>query len=162
MNEETLFAVEDQFADFQSEEAIDNVETSKFLIFVIDNLKIGVNADHVVEIITNHVVTYLPMVPDFIRGIINLRGQMMPIMDLRLRLGKESKEDGLVIVLNIDGTPMGILVDAVDQMIDIPNETLHTMPECSEQRLVSGMATIPDGTGSTMLMLDCEQLLSHD
>ena len=104
--------------------------------------------------------TYLPMLPDFIRGIINLRGQMMPILDIRKRLGKEPKEDGLIIVLNIEGTPMGILVDAVDQMTDIPKDGILPMPARSTQRLVNGMCTIPDGSG-TMLVLDCEQLLNH-
>ena len=158
MNEEILFAREDQF---ESAPVDDVVDTSKFLIFVTDNLKIGVDADNVVEIITSHSITYLPMVPHYIRGIINLRGQMMPIMDVRLRLGKEPKEDCLIIVLNIDGTQLGILVDAVDQMIDIPKDGVMPIPARSNQRLVCGMCTLPDGSG-TMLVLDCEQLLSHE
>lgn len=161
MNEMTMHELEEQFygatGDLLNGE---NVETSKYLIFLTDNLKIGVDANYVESILTSYSITYLPMMPEFIRGIINLRGQMMPILDIRLRLGKEPKEDCLVIVLNIDGTPMGILVDAVDQMSDIPNDGILPMPPHSVQRLVNGMCTIPDGSG-TMLVLDCEQLLSH-
>lgn len=161
MNEETLYDLDMQYYDESEAAAFEQVDTAQFLIFLTDNLKIGVDATHVVEIITSYSITYLPMMPNFIRGIINLRGQMMPILDIRLRLGKEPKEDNLIIVLNIEGTLMGILVDAVDQMIDIPKENLLSMPACREQRLVSGMCTIPDGSG-TMLVLDCEQLLSHE
>lgn len=160
MNEE-MYNIEEQFYGASEElQNENNIETSKYLIFLTDNLKIGVDANNVESIITSYSITYLPMMPEFIRGIINLRGQMMPILDIRLRLGKEPKEDGLVIVLNIDGTPMGILVDAVDQMTDIPKDGILPMPARSTQRLVNGMCTIPDGSG-TMLVLDCEQLLNH-
>lgn len=160
MNEE-MYNLEEQFYGMSEEtQNEDNVETSKYLIFLTDNLKIGVDANNVESIVTSFAITYLPMLPDFIRGIINLRGQMMPILDIRRRLGKEPKDDGLIIVLNIEGTSMGILVDAVDQMTDIPKDGILPMPARSTQRLVNGMCTIPDGSG-TMLVLDCEQLLSH-
>ena len=161
MNEMTMHELEEQFYDATGDLMNgENVESSKYLIFLTDNLKIGVDANHVESILTSYSITYLPMMPEYIRGIINLRGQMMPILDIRLRLGKEPKEDCLIIVLNIDGTPMGILVDAVDQMSDIPKDGILPMPPHSVQRLVNGMCTIPDGSG-TMLVLDCEQLLSH-
>ncbi|MBS6532728.1 MAG: purine-binding chemotaxis protein CheW [Oscillospiraceae bacterium] len=134
----------------------------KYLIFITDNLKLGVDAEYVVEILNNHYAAYLPMTPDYIRGIFNMRGQIIPVLDIRLRLGKPANdEDTLLVVLNFDNTQVGILVDAVDQMIEIPTENILPMPSQSTQRLVSGMCTIPDGTG-TMLVLDCEQLLSYD
>jgi len=77
------------------------------------------------------------------------------------QLSKMPKEDCLVVVLNIDDTQLGLLVDAVDQMIDIPNSALHPVPAQNAQVLVSEMCTIPDGSG-TMLVLDCEQLFNHD
>ena len=115
----------------------------------------------VVEIITNYSITFLPMLPDFVRGIINLRGDMIPILDIRLRLGKETREDCLVIVLSVDGTQLGILVDSVDQMLDIPKEDILPTPVNHTQKLVSGMVTLPDGSG-TMMVLACEELLPHD
>lgn len=161
MNNEGLFATEDQFEDLNSAQVDDTVETKKFLIFITDNLKLGVDAEFVVEIITNQVITYLPMVPDYVRGIINLRGQIIPILDIRLRLGKEPIEDSLVVVLNIHGTLLGILVDAVDQMVDIPADSILPMPANSVQHLVSGMCSLPGGSG-TMMVLDCDQLLPHE
>ena len=105
MNEEMLFAREDQVIDL-SKGTDDTVDFQKFLIFIADDLKLGVVAESVVEILTNQTITYLPRVPEFIRGIINMRGQIIPILDVRLRLGKPSREDSLVVVLNLDGTQL--------------------------------------------------------
>ena len=139
-----------------------NETSRKYLIFLIDDLKLGVNAENVVEILNNQVVTYLPMVPNFIQGIFNMRGQIIPVMDVRLRLGKPALEgDRLLVVLNYENTQLCIFVDAVDQMIEIPLDALHPMPAQNSQILVSEMCTIPDGSG-TMLVLDCEQLFAHD
>ncbi len=161
MSEDVLFATEDQIAAMNATQAEVQVETEKFLIFLTDNLKLGVSAEYVVEIITNHAITYLPMMPNFVRGIINLRGLLIPIIDIRLRLGKESLEDSLVIVLNINGTQLGILVDTVDQMVDIPKDDILSIPANSNQTLVSGMCSLPN-EGGTMMMLDCDQLTAHE
>lgn len=159
MNEDNLFSAEEQ--DSANLPADDAVDSRKYLIFFAGDLRLGVVAEYVVEIITDHVVTYLPMVPDYIQGIYNLRGQIIPIVDIRIRLGKPVDGDSLAVVLNVDGTQFGILVDAVDQMIDIPKADLLPMPAHSTQLLVSGMCSLPDGSG-TMMVLDCEQLMPHD
>lgn len=156
--EEVLFAREEESS--LVEEPVSH--SRKYLIFLIENLRLGVDAEYVVEILNAYSVTYLPMMPNYIRGIFNMRGQIIPVMDVRLRLGKPALEErSLLVVLNYEGTSIGILVDAVDQMIDIPNETILPVPAQSAQKLVSSMATIPDGSG-TMLVLDCEELVSHE
>ncbi|MCI8840524.1 MAG: purine-binding chemotaxis protein CheW [Oscillospiraceae bacterium] len=140
----------------------DTVDSQKYLIFMAGHLKLGVVAEDVVEILNNQLITYLPMLPDFIRGIINMRGQMIPILDIRARLGMEPKEDdSLVVVINLGDVQLGILVDAVDQMLDIPKVNLLPMPANSTQLLVSGMCSLPDGSG-TMMVLDCEQLMPNE
>ena len=71
------------------------------------------------------------------------------------------EEDSLVVVINLGDVQLGILVDGVDQMLDIPRANIHPLPANSAQLLVSGMCSLPDGSG-TMMVLDCEQLLPHD
>ena len=161
LNEDLMFITEDQVEEIFGAQVEDTVDTQKYLIFNTDNLKFGIDANSVVEIITNYSITFLPMLPDFVRGIFNLRGDMIPILDIRLRLGKEQREDCIVIVLNVDGTQVGLLVDSVDQMLDIPNEDILPTPINHNQKLVSGMVTLPDGSG-TMMVLACEELLPHD
>ena len=139
----------------------DTVDSQQYLIFVAGHLKLGVVAEYVVEILHNQVITYLPMVPDYIRGIINMRGQMIPILDIRVRLGMPPEEDSLVVVINMGDVQLGLLADAVDQMLDIPKVYIHPLPANSTQVLVSGMCSLPDGSG-TMMVLDCEQLMPNE
>ena len=160
MNENMMFAKEDEQAALNIT-TDDMVDSQKYLIFMADHLKLGVIAEDVVEILNNQSITYLPMVPDFIRGIINMRGQIIPIVDIRLRLGKYPAENNLVIVLNVEGVFLGILVDAVDQMLDIAKAEILPVPVQSTQLLVSGMCSLPDGSG-TMMVLDCAQLMPND
>lgn len=161
MNEDMLFITEDQLKEMQSEQTDEIVDSQKFLIFMTDDLKFGIDAENVIEIFTNQTITYLPMLPAFIRGIINMRGQIIPIVDIRLHLGKPEKTDCLVIILNLNGSQIGIFVDSIDQMIDIPKADIHPIPAQSVQKLVSGVCSLPDGSG-TMLVFDYEQLLPHD
>lgn len=160
MNDDIMFATEDQLAALNAIPD-DGVNSQKYLIFMAGHLKLGVVAEQVVEILNNQLITYLPMLPDFIRGIINMRGQMIPILDIRSRLGLPYQEDSLVIVLNLGDIQLGILVDAVDQMLDIPKANILPIPANSTQMLVSGMCSLPDGSG-TMMVLDCEQLMPND
>ncbi len=159
MNDEVMFARQDEMQALNTQD--DAVDTQKYLIFMAGHLKLGVAAEDVVEILNNQVITYLPMVPDFIRGIINMRGQMIPILDVRARLGMPSQEESLVVVLNLEDVQLGILVDGVDQMLDIPKSNIHPLPTNSTQMLVSGMCSLPDGSG-TMMVLDCEQLKPNE
>ena len=85
MSNEVMFAREDEMEALNVVD--DGVDSQKYLIFMAAHLKLGVIAEDVVEILNNQVITYLPMVPGFIRGIINMRGQMIPILDIRARLG---------------------------------------------------------------------------
>lgn len=160
MKEEVMFAPAEPAVD-PLNHGDDTVDTQKFLIFMCDDLRLGVHAECVVEILTNQPITYLPMLPDFIRGIINMRGQMIPIVDIRARLGKPIMEESLVVVLNLGDVQLGILVDAVDQMVDIAKHSILPMPSAGGQLLVSGMCSLPDGTG-TMMVLDCDQLMPND
>lgn len=138
----------------------------KYLIFMIhdsetSDTKLGVDAEYVVEILNTYNVTYLPLMPDYVRGVFNMRGQIIPIMDIRLRLGKPPADKGLLVVLDYNGMQLGILVDAVDRMIDIPDDTITTVHSQEAQRFVSGMCTIPDNSG-TLLVLNCAQLFAHE
>ena len=157
MSNEVMFAREDEMEALNVVD--DGVDSQKYLIFMAAHLKLGVIAEDVVEILNNQIITYLPMLPEYIRGIINLRGQMVPILDIRLRLGKPEQDSLCGIVVNVDGNMVGILVDMVEQMVDVPLDSILPVPTSNGQAMVSGMCTLPDG--NTMLELDCELLL-HD
>lgn len=137
------------------------ISTERFLTFTSDGLTIGISTDYVTEIITNHSITVLPLVPDYVKGIINLRGQIIPIIDIRLRMGKEAiayTNHTCIIVLNIDSVLIGIVVDMVQQVIDIDKSMISSMPIEDHQELINGMVSLDER--SVLLFLDCEQLVN--
>lgn len=153
--DEVLFAMEqeDNYTDQPSE-----IQTEMYLVFSSANLMYGIKAELVKDIITDYTITYLPQVPNYVKGVINLRGQIIPVVDIRLRLGKPEEKNFCGIVVDVDGNMVGILVDMVEQMVDVPLASILPVPTSStEQSMVSGMCTLPDG--NTMLELDCELLL---
>lgn len=136
------------------------VSTERFLTFSSNNLNIGVSTNYVIEIITNHTITMLPLVPDYVKGIINLRGQIIPIIDIRLRMGKPSIDytsSTCIIVLNINSVQIGIIVDAVQQVMDIDQSKISPVPVENQQELISGM--VSSANSSVILFMDCERLV---
>lgn len=134
----------------------------RYLTFHTDNLIFGVSTNYIIEIITNHVITSIPMMPNYVKGIINLRGQIVPIIDIRAKLGKPAIEytnASCVIVLNVDSVFIGIIVDAVDQVLDIDYSRISPVPSSNREELVSGMISLPDN--HVVLLLDCETLVNN-
>ena len=132
-------------------------QASKYLICISAGLLYGVDAEQVETIITDHTITRLPRVPHYVRGIINLRGQIIPIIDIRLRLGKPEADENCIMVVNVGSDCIGILVDGVDKMVDVLPSSILPMPTQNPQKLISGMCSLPEG--KTLLILDCGLLL---
>lgn len=152
--DEVLFATEqeDNYTDQPPE-----LQTEMYLVFSSAGLMYGIKAEQVKDIITDYTITYLPQVPNYVKGVINLRGQIIPVVDIRLRLGKPSRDNSCGIVVDVDGNMVGILVDMVEQMVDVPLDAILPVPTSRGQAMVCGMCTLPDG--NTMLELDCGLLL---
>lgn len=104
----------------------------------------------------------LPMVPGYIKGIINLRGMVIPVIDLRMRMGKSPAEEtasSCIIVLEIEDVTIGVLVDAVIQVLDIDLAKTTTIPVHDNQELANSMTSLEDGT--VVLFLNCEQMIQQ-
>jgi purine-binding chemotaxis protein CheW len=147
---------------YTSEDFISEDNLERYLTFRTDNLTFGISTNYILEIITNHTITPLPMIPGYVKGIINLRGQIVPIIDIRLRLGKapiEYSTTTCVIVLDLDSVLIGIIVDAVEQVIDIDYSSISPVPANNREELVSGMISMSDS--HVILLLDCEALINN-
>ncbi len=160
MGEENLLFAKTE--EFDREGALsDNVKDNdkdNYLIFRSSGILYGVRADYVSEILTDVSVTRIPMTPNYVRGVINLRGLVPPIIDFRVLLGGMPGDTYCSIMLLIDGTTVGILVDGVDQMVEIPNSIILPVPTQKDHTLVYGMCTVP-GSTNTVMLLDATNLL---
>ncbi len=135
----------------------------RFLTFKSDDLIFGAEASYVVEIITNYMVRSMPLVPDFVKGVINLRGQVLPIIDLRERMGKAPQEytdTTCTIILDVEGNMFGITVDEVLQVLDIKMSSRKDIPTEDSSGLAEGMLTLEDQT--VVFLLDCSKVLLMD
>lgn len=157
MTKDVLFGIDQP--EENKENTSTEVQLEKYLLFLSDDLLFGVSSKYVVEIITNHTITHLPLVPDFVQGIINLRGQIIPVVDIRILLGHPKQDNQCMIILNIDGTFVGVMVDSVIKMIDVDTEQIHQAPPQNHQNYVTGMYSLPDG--KTILIFNCLQILNE-
>lgn len=147
--------------DIVSEDS-ENENIERFLTFVSDTITFGVSTNRVIEIISTYMIRPLPMVPGYIKGIINLRGMVIPVIDLRMRMGKSPAEEtasSCIIVLEIEDVTIGVLVDAVIQVLDIDLTKTTTIPVHDNQELANSMTSLEDGT--VVLFLNCEQMIQQ-
>lgn len=134
-------------------------EIKQYLIFQSGELKLGIDVQFVVETIINHPITRLPMLPNYVCGVLNLRGEVIPAVDIRVRLGQPAENDSTIIVLNMDGMQLGILVDRVDQIVKLPPQNVQPMPQRNTQKLFCGMSSLPNK--DTVIMVDVHALLEN-
>ena len=131
------------------------------LTFESSGLLLFLSTKYVTEIINGHSITHLPLVPPFVKGIINLRGQILPVVDIRVCMDKPEAEytnKTCIVVLNVDNIPLGIVVDSVRQVMDINLDYVRPIPLKRQQKLLDGMITAEDG--SVLMSFDCASLAS--
>ena len=139
----------------------ENSTVERCLTFESGDLILYISTKYVIEIINNHTITTLPLVAPYIKGIINLRGQVLPVIDLELRMGKNcsnSDEKTCIIILDINSVSLGILVDSVRQVVDINLKNVRPIPLKRQQKLLDGMVIMDDG--SVFMSIDCQALSS--
>ena len=135
----------------------------EFLTFRLGQEEYGIDILKVQEIRSYEAPTRIANAPPFLKGVVNLRGVIVPILDLRIKLGCDSAEMNqftVVIVLNMGGRIVGAVVDAVSDVIQLAPEAIQPAPDMSavvDMRFIQGIAKV----GERMLILmDIESLLS--
>ncbi len=117
--------------DILTNEQVTNDEQWKYLIFSVNGVDYGVEIGYVTEIIGIQPITAIPNTPDYIKGIINIRGTIVPVIDMRLRFNFEPTEYGektCIISLNNDNVHLGLIVDAVVDVIQLSADTVLMPP----------------------------------
>jgi purine-binding chemotaxis protein CheW len=137
----------------------------RFLTFTLDKEIYGIAIRYVVEIIGIQSITVVPEVPQYIRGIINLRGKIIPVIDVRLKFGKaeaEYDDRTCIIVIEIGDVSVGLIVDNVEEVLTIEEQDIAAPPANRtgfENRYIMGIGKIGN---NVQLLLDCEKLLKSD
>lgn len=135
----------------------------KYLTFVLNHEEYGLEILKVREIIGLMEITPVPQTPAFIKGIINLRGKVIPVIDLRLKFGMPEAEytkETCIIVVNIDNRLMGIIVDTVSEVLDINAKDIEPAPSLGSSiktDFILGMGKIK---GKVKILLGIDKVLS--
>lgn len=142
-----------------------DAELLQLVTFSIGEEEFGVDILKVQEIIRTMEITKVPRAPVFVEGVINLRGKVIPILDLRKRFGLESRghdKHTRIIVIEISNMIVGFVVDSVSEVLRIPADTVEPPPPVVsglESEYISGVGKLED---RLLILLDLDRLLSGD
>lgn len=145
------------------------VVTRQVLTFLLSSEHFGIDIANIREVIEYGGVTEVPLMPKFVRGVINLRGEIVPILDLSARIGRKSCEifrRSCIVIVHVqylgDDHVIGLVVDAVNEVIDIPEQDIELAPSFGlklRSEFVRGVAKQND---SFVILLNVEHVLSLD
>ena len=144
-------------------------EQQQYLTFLLGEEMFAIGILSIREIIEYGFVTAVPMTPPFIRGVLNLRGAVVPVVDLAVRFGRPARENSkrtCIVIVDIEGAEgsqqMGVVVDAVSEVLEIPEHEIEPPPEFGARirnDFIKGMGKID---GKFVVVLDLNRVLSVD
>ena len=160
-----------------SEQAVNSVNTDasvdkpgdEYLTFQSGTEDYGVDILRVQEIRAWETVTRIPNSPDYVKGVLNLRGAIVPVFDLRQRLGLggiEYSKETVVIVLRVicrgKERSMGIVVDAVSDVLNAHTDSIRNTPEFGQDIATGFISGLADSDGKMIMLLDVDRLLNDE
>jgi purine-binding chemotaxis protein CheW len=143
----------------------EDTQKGRYLTFALGEETYGIEIRHVTEIIGIQTITQLPELADYIKGIINLRGKIIPVMDVRLRFKKvyrEYTDRTCIIVININDILIGLIVDSVSEVISIAEQDIVEPPQMNKGTYKKYIKSIGKVGNDVKLLLDCERLLLEE
>jgi purine-binding chemotaxis protein CheW len=148
----------------QQSQKNESTELLQLVSFELNGEEFGINILMVQEIIRMLQITKVPNSPDFVDGVINIRGKVIPVVDLRCKLGMPRKEHGndtRIVIVEVSGKTTGFIVDKVTEVLRIPASITEAPPE-----LVTGInsdfiKSVGKLDDRLMILIDLEKILSH-
>ncbi len=142
----------------------EDTQKGRFLTFLLGKESYGIEIKYVIEIIGIQAITEIPELPEYVKGIINLRGKIIPVMDVRLRFKKEPREYNdrtCIIVVDIKDISVGLIVDSVSEVLTIPEQDIVEPPPMNKGFQNRYIKRIGKAGNDVKLLLDCEKLLAE-
>jgi purine-binding chemotaxis protein CheW len=146
------------------ERSAESTGSMQLVSFRLAKEEYGVEITKVREIILMGDITRIPQTPEFIKGLINLRSMVIPVIDLRVRFGLEVGEltdESRIMVLNVGGKTLGIIVDAVDEVLRVSNEQIAPPPTVIGvgREYLAGLVKRDD---KLLILLDIDRILGQE
>ncbi|HOF04161.1 MAG TPA: chemotaxis protein CheW [Syntrophales bacterium] len=162
MTDENIKAIDEKIRQSSDREG-------KYLTFVLAGEEYGIGILKVREIIGMMTITTVPQTPRYVKGVINLRGKVIPVMDLRLKFGMEPMEyteRTCIIVVEITGPmrkiPMGIVVDSVSEVLNIKASDIEETPNFGNRLETGYILGMAKTGGGVKILLDIDKVLNNE
>jgi len=143
----------------------ENDMRGRILTFQINEEMFGIELQNVMEIVGIQPITEMLEMPDYVKGIINLRGKIIPVVDVRLRFKKPEKEytdRTCIIVISFGGISIGLIVDCVSEVLTIPDGDIVEKPEMKSKDSRGYLKNIGKIGDKVVLLIDCEKLFNEE
>ncbi|MBN2654059.1 MAG: chemotaxis protein CheW [Nitrospirae bacterium] len=144
-------------------------ETTQYLTFKLDEEIFSVDISKVREVLDFTTVTKVPQTPDFMRGVINLRGSVVPVVDLRLKFGMSRTEKTvntcvIIVEINIEGevTVLGALADSVQEVIDLEPDQIEPAPKIGTRLRTDFITGMGKRDNQFIMILDIDKIFSSE
>ena len=143
----------------------EDTQKDKYLTFKVDDEYYGIEIRYVMEIIKTQKITMVPETDEYLKGVINLRGRIIPVIDVRLRFKKEEREYDdrtCIVVVKMNETLVGLIVDRVSEVLDIPENQVDSVPTTGKNRensYIQGMGKVGE---SVKIILDVDRFLKDE
>ena len=146
-----------------NEEILDSKIDDLYMVFVINNQKYALSSKYITEIIEILPITKVPFLPEYMKGIINLRSTIIPVMDARMRFGMEPieySERTCIIIIENEANKIGLIVDAVNEVLTIPPKQIMESTKQKNDLKESFVNGISQINNDIQLILDCDSLVN--
>jgi purine-binding chemotaxis protein CheW len=139
--------------------------TQRWVTFHMDNETYGINVTQVREVLRITEIAPVPGAPDYVLGIINLRGNVVTVMDTRKRFNlppTETTDSTRIVIIEVDGQEVGIMVDSVAEVVDIRQSSIESAPNVGNDdssRYIQGVTSLE---GNLLILIDLNRLLTDE
>lgn len=145
--------------------AVNNtMEVKKFLIFKLGNEEYGIDIHKVTTIVEKEMnIARVPKTPSFLKGVINLRGEIIPIMSLRLKLRLPEdifNDDTRIIIINLNEISVGLIVDSVAEVLELNEDATESIANIADELSLDYISGVGKANGRIITLLNLENLVS--
>jgi purine-binding chemotaxis protein CheW len=143
----------------------ESTRAGKYLTFALAEEEYGLEILKVREIISMSEITSMPKTPEYVKGVINLRGKVIPVIDLRLKFAMDEApytDETCIIVVDVNGVEMGIIVDHVSEVLDIAAGDIEDAPEFGASVNIDFILGMGKAEGRVTILLDISRVIGTE
>lgn len=138
---------------------------NRFLTFFVDEEQYGIEISKIKEIIAPITITHIPKTPDFLKGVINLRGSIIPVVDIRLKFEMEAREmdeETAIIIYEVDKVSIGFIVDRVEDVLTFDDKHISEAPRFGSNIDTSFIENVAEVDDDVIMLLNLEKIFEAE